>query len=46
MTRICAVLSLDNKGVNVDYTDGWEGGYPPMENLRILGVEWQKSELF
>ena len=45
MATICVILSLDNKGVNVDYTGGLEG-YPPLENLRIVGVEWQKSELF
>ena len=37
-------LSLDNKGVN-DLNRGAEEIFP-LENLRILGVERQKSVLF
>ena len=42
MARICATLSLDNKGVNVE----WAGVMSPLENMRILGVEWHESVLF
>ena len=45
MAEICAISSQDNKGVNVESTGGL-GGYPPVENLRMLGIEWQESVLF
>ena len=43
MARICVVLSLDNKGVNIEKKGG---GVSSMGNLRIVDVGWQKSVLF
>ena len=46
MARIYAIWSLQNKVVNLRVNTGGLGGYSPLENMRIVGVERQESMLF
>ena len=41
-----AILSLKNKVVCKFTVNRGLGGFSPLENLRILGIELQKSMLF
>jgi len=45
MATICAVLSLNNKGVNLKETRGL-GDLPPWNILRIVDVKKLQSMLF
>ena len=46
MARIYAIWSLQNKVVNLRVNTEGLGGYSPLENMRIVGVERQESMLF